>query len=378
MTVFIWRSVHVLTPACACHTFVRDNQTPFYIVEQCVDDEGTIVHNKLRRRTVLLRITTCWIKFACVAIAAIAFGSAYGAETKYPSKPIRMLVGFAPGGAADVIARTLAQSLGRTMAQQIVVDNRPGAAGAIAAVTGANATPDGYTLLFVTTTHAISGSLQRLSYDPLKSFAPVTLLASAPQVLLVNVNTQASTVAELIELAKKKHGVLNYGSAGHGSTTHLAAELFKSMAGIDATHVPYKSGSLAIGDLIRHNIQMMFFALPGAMPHIKAGRVKVLATTSTKRSPALPTVSTISETLNGYEVANWFGILAPAGTSRSLVSRIHPKITHAMSTPDATAVLTGLGAVAEGQGPDHFRAFLSGELRKWANLVKKTGIQGRE
>lgn len=311
-----------------------------------------------------------------VLIGAVPFLEAQSGELTYPSRPLRMIVGFPAGGAPDVMARTIGKGLTNTSGQQVVVDNRPGAGGIIAAETAANAPADGYTLLFISSAHAVSAALhEKLSYHAVKSYEPITLVASTPQVLVVHPSMPVSSVTELITMAKSKPGKLNFGSAGYGSTTHLAAELFNGMAAVDITHVPYKGGPLALTDLIGGQIQLMFFTLPGALLHIKSGRVKAIGVTSTKRSPLLPQVPCIAESLPGYDVTNWFGVLAPAGTSKQLIRRLHALITKALRTLETADSLAKQGAAVESGSPEEFGLYLTTEVLKWRRVARKVGAR---
>lgn len=321
------------------------------------------------KRTLLSVITASLGVLVCVSAAA--------SEPAYPAKPIRMMVGFGPGGAADILARIVGQKLTDAWGQPVVVDNRPGATTTIAAETAARAKPDGYTLLTITSAHAVSASLYRkLGYDPVKSFSPITLIASAPLVLVANPSLPVKSVSDLVAAAKASPGKLTFGSSGSASITHLAGELLKGRAGIDIVHVPYKAMSQLIGDIIGGNIHLAFTSIPAGLGQIKSSRIRALAVTSLKRSPSLPEVATIAEAgLTGFEVTNWYGILAPAGSSRQIVDRLNAQIVKIVRTPDAAAAILNQGAEPAASSPEAFRDYLAAEVAKWAKVVKASGIQ---
>lgn len=293
----------------------------------------------------------------------------------YPTKSIRFVVPFPPGGGADTIARIVGQSVSDRLGEQIVVDNRAGAGGNIAAEIASKANPDGYTLLQGNVAHTISASLYRkLNYDFIKDFAAVTELASTPFLLLANPSVPGGSVRELIALAKAKPDQLNYGSSGTGGPSHLAAELLKSMAGIEVRHVPYKGASPAANDLIAGRIQMMFFTIAAGLPHVKAGRLKALAIASAKRTPLAPEIPTVAESgVPGYEAGTWYGVLVPAGTSGQVVVKLHEAFAAALNVPHVRKRLTGLGFEVVGSTPQQFAGYIESEIKKWARVVKASG-----
>ena len=299
------------------------------------------------------------------------------AQAAYPDKPIRMLVGFGPGGAADVLGRILGQKLTEAMGQTVVVDNRPGATTTIAAEIAANARPDGYTLLVITSAHAVSAGLYRkLSYDPVKSFEPITLIASAPLVLASTPSLPVKSVSELIAVARASPGKITYGSSGTGSITFLAGELLKLNAGIDILHVPYKAMSQLQSDLISGGIQLAFTSIPAGIGLIKSGRIRALGVTSAKRSPALPNVHTVSEDgVTGYEVSNWYGVLAPAGVPQAIVDKLCKQIVRSVQTPEWVGAITLQGAEPEVSTPKAFRNYLVAEVVKWKQVIQTAGMQ---
>jgi tripartite-type tricarboxylate transporter receptor subunit TctC len=296
----------------------------------------------------------------------------------YPAKPIRIVVPFTPGGTTDVLARAIGQKLTASWTQPVVVDNRPGAAGNIGSEVVAKAAPDGYTLLMGTvSTHGINpGLYSKLPYDPVKDFAPVTLVAKVPNILVLHPSVPASSVTELIAHAKAKPGQLNFASSGNGTSIHLSGELFKTMAGVQMTHVPYKGSAPALTDLLGGQVSLMFDNMPTALPHVKAGRLKALAVTSAKRSPAIPQLPTMAEAgLPGFEATSWFGVLAPAATPKEIVGKLNGEIVRILKTPEVRAQLSGQGAEPVGDTPEEFAAHIKAEMAKWAKVVKESGAR---
>ncbi len=308
-----------------------------------------------------------------VALACLAFDA--GAQA-YPVRPVRLIVADAAGGAPDQLGRLLAQRLSESLGQQVVVDNRPGAAGALGADIAAKAPADGYTLLLTTTSiYAILPSLKRnLPYDPVKDFVPISRLATASNVLVVNVSLPANSVAELVQLAKSKPGVLNYASAGIGSPAHLAGEMLNLLAGIKLTHVPYKGAAPALLDMIAGNVQLLITSPISAGAHMNGGRVRALATTGTERNPSLPQLPTIAEAVPGYEITQSWGIVVPAGTPLQIVGRLSDEIMKAMSLPDTRERVLKTGAVPAGDSPAAFAAFIARERQRLGDVIARTGI----
>ena len=307
---------------------------------------------------------------ACLASAAWA--------QAYPNHPIRLVVPFPAGGTTDILARDAAPKLTEALGQSVVVDNRPGAGGNIGADLVAKSAPDGYTLLMGTVgTHAINPSLYaKMPYDHVKDFAPVVLVAGVPNVLVVNPSLPVNSVADLIKLAKSKPGAINFASSGNGTSIHLSGELFKTMAGVDMTHVPYKGSAPALTDLMGGQVQVMFDNLPSSLQQIKAGKLRAIAVTSAKRSPALPDVPTIAESgLPGFEASSWFGVLAPAGTPPAIVARLNAEINKWLQSPEGKEQLLGQGAQAAGGTPEQFAAHIRAETDKWAKVVKASGAK---
>jgi tripartite-type tricarboxylate transporter receptor subunit TctC len=305
-------------------------------------------------------------------VSGVAFGQAY------PTHPIRMVVPFSAGaGVTDIMARLVGQHLGVNLGQQIVIDNRPGAGGIPGTEVVSRAAPDGYTLLMTNVALAVNPYLYpKLPYDALKDFMPVTMVNSAPLLLVVHPALPAKSVKELIDYAKSHPGQLNYGSGGVGSTPHLSGELFKSLAGIDAVHVPYKGGAPALTDLVGGQLSFMIENVPGTMPFVKAGKLRALAITSAKRSPLEPTLPTMAEAgVPGYEVIGWNGIVAVKGTPSAIVARLHTEVAKILRTPEVTQRLAALGAEPVGNTPDEFGAFIKAEMARWGKIIKEKGIR---
>lgn len=310
------------------------------------------------------------------ALAAGLMALAGLATAAFPDKPVRLIVPFPAGGAADLMARGMAQRLGTELGQQIVIDNRGGAGGAPAAEAVAKSTPDGYTLLFATMgTQAINPALYpKLRYDPLKDFAPISLTHITPRVLVVGPSVSAKNIAELIALAKKKPGGLTYGSAGSGSSSHLSGALFEALAGVDMLHVPYRGSSPLLIDVLAGRVDMTFDSYTVYEESIKAGKVRALGVTSKARMGALPQVPTIAESgLSGYDVSNWLGVLAPAGTPKEVLAILHAALGRAMADPTLKQQLVGLGIEPAFGTPEEFAALIRAELPKWAAIVKRSG-----
>ena len=315
-------------------------------------------------------------RFALGALLALVVTTA--SAQAYPTKPIRLVVPFPPGGATDILARDVAQKLTEAWGQQVIVDNRPGAGGNIGSELVAKSAPDGYTLEMGTVgTHAINASLYaKMPYDHVKDFVPVILVAGVPNVLVVNPAVPANSVAELIAYAKANPGKLNFASSGNGTSIHLSGELFKFMAGVQMTHVPYKGSAPALQDLIGGQVQLMFDNLPPSLPQIKAGKLRALAVTSLARAPALPDVPTMAEAgLPGYEASSWFGVLAPAGTPPAIVTKLNAEIARWLATPEAKEKLSKQGANAAGGTPEDFAKHIAAETAKWAKVVKDSGAK---
>ncbi|MDB5810925.1 MAG: hypothetical protein JWN94_3047 [Betaproteobacteria bacterium] len=296
----------------------------------------------------------------------------------YPDKPIRVIVPVPAGGTPDVVARMVAPGLSNLLGQQLVIDNRGGAGGLIGGEMAAKAVPDGYTLFFSSPgALTILPHLQKhVNYDTLRDFAPISLVSVGPFLLITHPSVPAKSVKELLALAKAEPGKLNYASAGNGAANHLAMELFKSMANVNLTHVPYKGAPQAVTDLIGGSVNLMFNSIPPAIQHIKAGRLRMLAVSSAKRSPQLPDVPTVSEAgVPGYESITWFGLLAPAKTPAAIQARLHREIVKVVHTPEMKSQLETQGYDAVGGGPAEFAAFIRAESEKYAKVVKLSGAK---
>jgi tripartite-type tricarboxylate transporter receptor subunit TctC len=314
---------------------------------------------------------------AAVVVLAATIASAQGA-TPFPTKPVRIVVPFGPGGTSDVVTRIVSPTLTGLWGQQLVVDNRPGAGGNIGSELVARAPADGYTLVMATVaTHGIGPSLYtKLPFHPIKDFAPISLLASTPSVVIVNPAVPVSSVKELIALARAKPGQLLFGSAGNGGSLHLSGELLNSMTGVKLVHVPYKGAAAALIDLMSGQIQIMFDTLPSAIPHIKSRKVKALAVTSASRIQALPDLPTVSESgVPGYEVTSWYGPLAPAATARSIVQKLQADFVRTANLAEVQQRLTAAGAEPIGSTAERFAAFIDTELKKWAKVVRESGAR---
>ena len=309
-----------------------------------------------------------------LAALLIPAGYAAGAQ-EFPSRPIRLVSPFAPGGPNDIIARFLAQRLAEPLGQSIVVDNRAGAGGNLGTDLVAKSAPDGYTLVLAGAgSLTINPHIGKVPYDTLRDFAPVTLVAIAPHILAVHPAVPAKSVAELVQLAKAQPGRLNYASGGVGSSTHLAGELFKSLGGVDIVHIAYKGTGPALADLLSGQVQMVFSGIPTVLPHVRAGKLRALGTSMLQRVAALPDVPSIAEALPGYEMNPWYGVLAPARTPRTVVRRLHDEIVRAASAPEFSASLTAQGATPVTNTPEAFAALLKDELAKWGRLIRSAGI----
>ena len=311
--------------------------------------------------------------------AAIALPSIVSAQSgAYPTKPVRIVIGLAPGGATDIVARAIAHKLTERLGQSFIVDNRAGAAGSIAAALVAKAPADGYTLLLVSSSYAINpGLYDDLPFDPVRDLKAISLIAEAPFLLVVSPALPAGTVGELIALAKARPGALNYSSGGNGSSGHLAGELFRNLTGVTLTHVPYKGAGPATVDVIAGQIQLTFASVVSALPHVKAGRLRALGVTSEKRSPALPQLPTLGEGgVKGYRVVTWYGALAPAGTSDAIIGRLSAEFAQTVKRPDMRERMAGEGAEPIGSTPAQFAGFLDGEIRTWRKVIRESGIRG--
>ena len=310
-------------------------------------------------------------------IGCCALAGAAEAQSNYPSRPVRIVVPSPPAGGTDIIARVLAQHFSTSLGQQFFVENRPGAGNMIGIESVARAAPDGYTLLFVPSTLALNSVMyKKVSYDPVRDFAPITLAAVAPNVLVVNPKVPAHSIAELIALAKQKPGQLTYGTPGIGTSPHMSMELFKSLAGIDLQHVPYRGTAPAMTDVISGQIAAMFSNALTAKPQIEAGAIRALGVSTRKRSEAMPNLPPIAEAgVPDYEATQWYGLVAPAGTPAEIVARLHAEVTQALRTQDMQDKLAGDGAEPVGTTPAEFAAHIKSELEKWAGVARAAKIE---
>src|SRR6266851_3285379 len=313
------------------------------------------------------------LAFGLALAACLGDGESAAQTSRFPDRPIRMLVGFSAGGGTDVIARILAQKLSETLGQTVVVENRTGASGLIAAEAAAKSVPDGYTLMMGSqTTFAVAPTLYRkITLDPAKDFTGIALAGISPMVLVVHPSVPAHSVADVIAMAKAAPGAINFGSGGLGTTPHMAAELFSSLAGIKMAHVAYRGEAPAINDLLGGQIPLMFPNLSAVLGNVKAGQLRALAVTSTRRSAAAPDIPTVAETaLADFEAATWFALVAPAGTARDVLARLNLEVEHALAQPDVKQRLADLGMSSEDSTTEGLDAYIREEIAKWTKVIK--------
>lgn len=311
-------------------------------------------------------------------VVALALVTPLAHGQDYPAKPIRFIVPFPPGGGNDTVARLVAQKLTLALRQQVLVDNRPGAGGLIGAEVAARSPGDGYTMFLAgVATHGILPNLRKkLSYDPLKDFEAVSLIASAPLLVVVHPSLPVRNVKDLIAIAKAKPGQVNYASNGAGGSSHLAVELFQMMAGVKLVHVPYKGLAPALSDLLSGEVQVMFSSAVAMMPQVKAGRLRAIAMTGARRSPAIPNIPTVAESgLPGYETGSWYGVVVPAGTPRAAVDRLSREIQAIVKSPEFTSKLNEEAVIAVGSTPEAFERHIRSELARWAKVIKSAKIE---
>lgn len=316
---------------------------------------------------------------ALLAAIGVALAAFEAAAQAYPARPIRLIVPFAPGGAADVPGRVLASKLSEALRQQVVIDNRPGAGGTIGADLAAKAAPDGYTLLLISSTHLVSATLhsKRIQYDAINDFAQITEFGSAPNVLAVHPSLPAKSVKQLISLARAQPGKIDFASSGNGGSQHLFGALFISMAGIKLTHVPYKGSATAAADLVAGQVPVGFPGIAVALPHVKSGRLRALGVTGAKRSVAMPDVPTIAEAgVPGYEATLWLGLAAPRNTPRDIIIKLHGESVKALKLPELQKTFLASGTeVSYQETPEQFTAYVKSEAVKWAKVVQLSGAQ---
>jgi len=318
---------------------------------------------------------------ALTCVASLSFLASTAAQAQpaaaFPGKPMHIVVTFTPGGAPDILARLIGEKLSVAWNQPVLIDNKPGAGGNTGADSVAKAAPDGLTIVVGTVgTHAINGALYaKMPYDMVKDFAPVTLLATTPNLLVINNDVPAKTLAEFIALGKRE-GKMTFASSGSGTSIHVSGELFKTMTGIDMTHIPYKGRATAIPDLLGGRVTMMFDNMPSSLPLVKEGKLRALGVTSLKRSPAAPEIPTIAEQgLPGFDAVSWFALFAPAGTPRAFIDRLQAEVKKILASPDVAAKLAEAGLDAVGSTPDELAAYQRAEIAKWAKVVKDSGAK---
>ncbi len=318
------------------------------------------------------------MRTTALALLAFALLPAAAYAQTYPAKPIRFIVPFTPGGGNDTIARLIGQKLAAATGQQVLIDNRPGAGGAIGAEAAAKSPADGYTIFLAgVATHGINPNLRKkLGYDPVKDFDAVSLIASAPLLVVVHPSLPVKSVKQLVALAKAQPGKINYASNGAGGSSHMAVELFKSMTGTSLVHIPYKGLSPALTELLSGEVQLMFSSAVSMLPQVKAGKLRAIAMTGARRSPAIPDIPTVAEAgIPGYETGSWYGIVAPAGTPRPAIDRLSREVIAIVHAPDITKRLEDEAIIPVGSTPEEFTTHIRNELARWAKVIKQSGIQ---
>lgn len=334
---------------------------------------------RLHGKSVTGRLRRVLLALPLVIALGVICGDAraQGAAEPYPARPLRLILPFPPGGGTDILGRIIAERLGANLAQPVVVENRGGAGGNVGAEAAAKAAPDGYTIVLVAPSLAISPSLYaKLNYDPVKDFAPITLVGSVPNVLITHPATPARTLADFIALARSKPGGMNFGSGGSGTSNHLAGELFNIITGVKLVHVPYKGVNLAMNDALSGEVQLVVIGIPAAAPHIRAGRLRALALIAPQRSPALPDVPTVAEAgLPNFEVTTWYGVLAPAGTPRPIVLRLNAELRRVMHAADIRERLANIATDPVTNTPEEFAEYIRLEIAKWGKVVREAGLR---
>lgn len=311
-----------------------------------------------------------------VLVSAMASHAALAQKTQYPVKPVRMIVGFAPGGGTDLLARMIAVKMTDALGQPVVVDNRPGAGGTIAAEIVARAAPDGYTLNAMTNSYAVNASFYKLPYDPIVDITPITLIGRSGYLMVVNPKVPATSMKEFLALAKSRPGELNYGSSGQGAISHLAIELFKLMAGVDLTHVPYKGTAPVLTDLLSGQIQFTAGAIPPTMPHVKSGRLRAIGVSTAQRSKLAPDIPTVSEAgVPGFDVSSWYAISGPPRMPRGIVARLNELVARILATPEIAGRFEKEGVVAVHNTPAEFAQIIKTDIDKWIRVAKATKIK---
>ena len=310
------------------------------------------------------------------ALIILLLASGACAAQAYPSKPIRFLVGFPPGGTNDILARALAPKLSEALGQPVVIENRGGASTAIATELAARSAPDGYTIVLNAPGHATNPALMKLSFDPVRDFAFITLLAESQNLLVVHPSLPVDSVKSLIAISKQRPGEINYGSSGIGTTPHLSAELFQYMTGARWVHIPYKGSGIGLSALLSGEVSLYFANVPAAIRHVQAGKLRPIALSGSKRTAAAPGIPTVAESgLPGFAVTSWFGVAAPAKTPRAVVDRLNSEIVRALNAPDLRERMQGMGADPVGNTPEQYTAFVQNEIAKWGKVIKAAGIK---
>jgi tripartite-type tricarboxylate transporter receptor subunit TctC len=299
------------------------------------------------------------------------------AQDTWPARPLRFILPFPPGGGTDILGRLIAERLSANLGQPVVAENRGGAGGNVGTEAAARAAPDGYTIVLVAPSLAISPTLYaKINYDPVKDFAPVSLVATVPNVMITQASVPAQSLQEFIAFAKSKPGALNFGSGGAGTSNHLAGELFNLVTGARLVHIPYKGVNLAMQDVLAGNVHLVFIGIPAAAPHIKAGKLRALALVASQRSSALPEVPTVAEAgLRDFEVTTWYGVLAPAGTPRHVVTRLNAELVKIMHSPELKEKLAATGTDPQTSTPEEFAAYIRSEIAKWGEVIRKAGVK---
>ena len=307
----------------------------------------------------------------------VLLGSPAFAQDTWPTKPLRLILPFPPGGGTDILGRLIAERLSAGLGQAVIAENRGGAGGNVGAEAAARSAPDGYTIVLVAPSLAISPSLySKINYDPVKDFAPISLVATVPNVMVTQPALPAQNLIEFIQYAKAKPGELNFGSGGAGTSNHLAGELFNLVTGVKLVHVPYKGVNLAMQDVLGGNVHLVFIGIPAAAPHIKSGKLRALAVVAPRRSAALPEVPTVAEAgLQNFEVTTWYGILAPAGTPRPIVNRLNAELLKILHAPELQEKLAATGTDPLTSTPDEFADYIKREMAKWADVIKRAGVK---
>jgi tripartite-type tricarboxylate transporter receptor subunit TctC len=320
--------------------------------------------------------TLCAVPFAAGLALAPQLAAAQAPDT-WPSRPVRLILPFPPGGGTDILGRLIAERLTASLGQPVVTENRGGAGGNVGAEAAARSAPDGYTFVLVAPSLAISPSLySKLNYDPVRDFAPVSLVATVPNVIITHPSVPANTLAEFTRLAKTKPGGMNFGSGGSGTSNHLAGELFNIVAGVKLVHVPYKGVNLAMNDVLSGQIHLVVIGIPAAAPHIKAGKLRALALVAPQRSAALPEVPTVAEAgLRDFEVTTWYGILAPAATPRPIITRLNAEIVQLLHAPELRDRLAAMGTDPVSSTPEEFADLIKREIAKWGKVVREAGLK---